>query len=314
MVKKIIAITALVLLLGKSHVVYSADTLSEGSLAISPFLIEAEIKPGQTHNSTIDVLNVTDNPLPITVSINDFVPSGDQGSVRFLDTGQTSHPSFSLASWITITKQPEFVIAPKAKTSIDFTITVPIDAEPGTHYGGLLFSANESPIASANTSVVRKVGALILVATGKTDASGKIETFFSNKRFYTAPQVEFTSVFTNTGNVHLAPKGQVSVRNTFGKLIGEAHLNENAQFVLPKNSRQFTDTVKRPWMFGRYTATLTYWYGNPKLESRAVINFWVIPVRLLLTYGGGSLILLLLVYIGIKRYNRWVIARSETNR
>src|SRR3989338_8282468 len=277
------------------------NILSEGSLAISPFLIETTVAPGQSFTDTITVFNVTDYPLPISISINDFVPSGEHGSVRFLDTGEQSHPSFSLASWITITNQPEFTIPPKGETKVTFTINVPVDAEPGSHYGGLLFSAASETLDAVGTKVIKKVGALILVATGKTDASGTIEQFSSNKKFYIKPEVIFTSTFANTGNVHIAPKGQVEIKNMLGKTMGEAHLNENAQFVLPQTSRGFDGIFKNSWMFGRYTANLTYNYGNPKLEAHASISFWVLPIKQLGLIAGIIVFITLLIHL----YNRW---------
>lgn len=309
------ALRKIVILLGIATILYptnihAADTLSEGSLAISPFLIETQIRPGQTQEQTITIFNVTNSPLPITVSINDFVPSGNTGGVRFLDDGQLPHQSFSLASWITITKQPEFIIEPGKTTSITFKIQVPLEAEPGTHYGGLLFAAPDNTQSSANTKVIRKVGALILVATGNTNASGNIQSFSTDKKFYTTPTIGFFSAFENTGNVHLSPKGQVDIKNMFGHTVKEAHLNPNAQYILPGSEREFTDSIKTSWMFGRYTANLTFWYGNPKLESHAQITFWVLPIKTMTIHGGGGLLLALLGFLSIKRYNRWVIKRS----
>lgn len=311
---KLLAIFALAVLLAPIVTYAQTDTLSEGSLAISPFLIDTQIQPGQSQEHTITVFNVTNSPLPITVSINDFVPSGEHGSVRFLDTGQQSHSSFSLASWITITRQPEFVVEPQGQTTIALTLRVPVDAEPGTHYGGLLFSTRDTAASTANTTVVRKVGALLLVATGKTDPAGNIQHFTSDKQWYTTPAVAFASTFVNTGNVHLSPKGQVEIRNMFGRLIGESYMNENAQFVLPHNSRVFEGVFQKPWLFGRYSAKLTFWYGNPKLEAQKIIHFWVIPVGAMVWYGGLGIAALLLGYFSLKRYNKWVIHKGTRNK
>lgn len=287
---------------------YAANppTLSEGSLAISPFLIETKVAPGKEHADSITVFNVTDDPLPITISINDFVPSGD-GSVRFLDTTELAHPSFSLASWITITDQPTFTIPPRGETKVTFTISVPVDAEPGTHYGGLLFSTTEKKLDAAGSTIVKKIGALILVATGKTNASGSIKQFSSSKKFYTNPKITLTSSFTNTGNIHVSPKGQIAMRNMFGKLVGESYANENAQFVLPGQTRKFESGLQKSWMFGRYTATLTYYFGNPKLEANSTLTFWVFPLKKV----GFSLLLLLILYATIKFYKAWIIEQSR---
>lgn len=291
----------------------NTGTLSEGSLAISPFIIETTLAPGQTQNNSITIFNLSDNELPIAISINDFVPSGEHGSVRFLETGEASHPSFSLASWIIITTQPDFTIPPKGQTNVEFSITVPSDAEPGTHYGGLLFSAREAKEAAANITVVKKVGAIILVGAGNTNASGSIKQFRTSKKIYTVTPIQFGSTFKNTGNVHVQPKGQIAIRNLFGKTIGEAHINESAQFVLPGSTRTFESLFNNPWLIGRYTAELIMYYGNPKLEARSVIYFWVIPIKQLGTYGGLLVLVVSACYIAIKRYNKWIISKNSNN-
>lgn len=304
--------TALVILVLYPSTAYAAtpNTLSEGSLAISPFLIDAVVKPGESQTQSITVSNVTNAPLPIALSINDFVPSGEHGSVRFLESNEQSNPTFSLASWITITTQPEFTIPPKGETKVEFTITVPAEAEPGTHYGGLLFSARGTEAPITGTTIIRKLGALVLVATGKTKLSGKIEQFNTSKSFYTSPNLAFASVFNNTGNVHLAPKGQIAIRNVFGRVIGESYPNKDGQFVLPHTARGFASTFSRSWLFGRYSAELTYSFGNPRLEAKAVAHFWVFPLVPLAT----GLAILLLLFVIILGYNRWIRQRANKHR
>jgi hypothetical protein len=63
-------------------------------------------------------------------------------------------------------------------------------------------------------------------------------------------------------------------------------------------------------MFGRYTANLTYWYGSPKLEARAELSFWVLPIKLLATGFGIVLGALVVLYFGIRRYNAWIIRKG----
>lgn len=309
--KKVVLLLVLglfVVLPASSHA--QGDTLSEGSLAISPFLIETTLKPGQSEVNTITVSNRSDTPLPIAISVNDFIPAGDHGGVRFLDTGQAAHPNFSLASWITITSQPDFTIPPRGQTKVTFSISVPIDAEPGTHYGGLLFSAREKDNEQLNVAVIKKIGTIILVGAGTTNASGEIRSFDSTKNFYSEPQVNFSTDFANTGNVHLQPKGQIAIRNIFGQLIGEAYINQDAQFVLPGTLRGFEGAFKRNWLLGRYTAELTMYYGNPKLEARASVHFWVIPTRQILLYGGLLILVIGVCYVSITQYNAWVIRKN----
>jgi hypothetical protein len=108
-------------------------------LAITPFLIEVEGNPGKKTDHSIVITNTTNQPLPIRVSVNDFIPT-EGGQPRFLDSDRLANEQYSLAKWVTITGQPNFTIPANQSTEIKFSITPPENAEPGTHYGGILFS------------------------------------------------------------------------------------------------------------------------------------------------------------------------------
>lgn len=280
-------------------------------LGIDPFLIEINTQVGSTTTKKIKLTNTTNDSLSFIASINDFVPNGDTGQALFLDSEKESDPRFSLNRWVTITKQPNFTIPPKGNTEVEFSITPPSDAEPGTHYGGILFGRPAGELKDSETGVQQKVGAIILVKLGKSQENVSISNFTVTKKIYQKEIVTFNTLLENEGNVHSKPKGDITIKNIFGKAIAQVPVNRDALIVLPQTQRSFISEWDPKFEIGRFTAEQVLYYGNPKLELHSTVVFWILPFKEL---GFGLLILLIsgiIIYRGIKAYNSYIIKHSR---
>lgn len=290
----------------------TARSLQVEGLGIDPFLIEVNATVGSTIEQSIKLTNTTNEPLTFVASINDFIPNGNTGQALFLDSDKESDSQFSLSKWITITKQPTFTIPPRGTTEVDFTIIPPVDAEPGTHYGGILFGRPPGSVENSETAVQHKVGAIILVKLGKSQENISIENFKTDRKIYQSGPISFNTALSNDGNVHSKPKGDITIKNTFGKSIAQIPVNRDALIMLPETQREFaSEWSPSTFAIGRYTAEEILYYGNPKLEIRAQTVFWILPLKGIV---GGVLIFIILgiiLYVGITRYNRYIIKNSR---
>jgi hypothetical protein len=288
-----------------------APTLEFSGLAISPFLIETQIQPGESQVHTITLFNTTDAPLPFDISINDFTVEKRTGQAKFLTTGESGDPRYSLSSWVVITNQPDFTLLPKAQTEIKFTITAPKDAEPGTHYGGILFARKPGDVSGSGPKVTQKVGAIILAKLGQAKEQGRIANFYTETRG-SSQERTFALTFQNIGNVHLKPKGEVYIHNIFGQKVGNIYVNRDAENVLPETERDFSSVwTPSKWAFGRYTATATLYFGNPKIQATETISFWILPWKQLVLAVIIVMFALIGMYKGVKAYNRWIVRRNR---
>lgn len=288
----------------------SADEqrLEVQGLAITPFLIEADVVPGASSRQIVTLENTTNAPIPIDMSIHDFVPNSSGDAPSFLPTGVESDSRYSLSEWIFITRQPEFSIPPHGRTDVEFVITPPVDAEPGTHYGGLLFSYRPG-LQDADITVTQKAGVLVLAKLGRSNEQGDITRLMARSSMdYSS--VEFFTSFYNRGNVHVRPKGEVYIENMIGRQVATVPINRDAAVVLPQSERLFESSWQAGWRFGRYTATAVLYYGNPKLEVRAVTHFWVVPWQRILLVAGGAAAVIAAAWILIKQYNQWLIRKA----
>lgn len=281
-------------------------------LGISPFLIEVDVEPGKSSLNRITLTNTSDQPLPVDISIQDFVPNEHGDGASFLESGQQSDPRFSIAEWITIVKQPQFIIEPRQQTTVEFTIEPPAEAEPGTHYGGILFSYRHRSVEDASVTVTQKAGTLVLANLGVAHQLGSITNFHAQPSLDFG-EVKFLLSFYNQGNVHVKPKGELQIENMLGRQVGSVLINKDAAIVLPEAQRSFEGSWKPGWRFGRYTAQAVMYYGNPKLEARAVVHFWIIPWQHIVMVALVAVLVLFGGYKGIKRYNIWLLSRVTRN-
>lgn len=285
-----------------------ATARPEQGLSISPFILERQMEKGQSTNEIIEVTNTTDRTLPVDISVNDFTSSGENGQQTFLAPGEGDQ-TYALSKWITITNSPKLVLKPGEKTQIQFTLTAPQDAEDGGHYGAVVFSFNSPASSGSAVAVSQKIAAIILAKTGKAREDGLISGFETKHMLYQRAPIEFETKFKNTGNVHVKPRGAITITNMFGKKVGTALVNPNANNVLPNSDRIFESTWEDKFAFGRYSASAELVFGDSGTVVKSTTSFWVIPFKLV---GIIALILFILIFgltFGIRRYNRWFMER-----
>lgn len=301
-----------VVLLGLAHKKTNAQEqeLIVQGVRVSPFIFEQSLEKGHSFYGEITLSNTTNSPITLALAIQDFIPAGRHGEVRFLPTNEQSDVHFSLTDWVQITAQPNYTLAPGATTKTGFTVTAPVDADDSTHYGGIVFSFNNGKTENG-TAIVQSVGALLIVKIGHSNGQGTIQSFTTPKHLYANSHIPFTVDFNNTGNTHLSPKGKIEIYNAFKKLVGVAYINKDAQISLPNTVRQFDSDYQGGFMLGKYTASLTMYFGNPKLEARSVVQFWVIPWKLIIKATGLTILCIALLTLAIIRYNTWVIKKAR---
>lgn len=247
---------------------------------ISPFLQELEVEKGGQKQSSISVTNNGEQVLTVSVSLKDFLP-GDRGEPLFVPDPEFNEQTFSLASWIKIEGGTEIVLQPRETKEVSYTINPPLNAEQGTHYGAVLFSYKGDQQLSG-VGITQSVGTIILVSYGEARSQGDTNFSVDHKVEFLNNKFSFTNLFTNTGNVHVKPKGEIQFKNIFGKIVGSSFVNRDADNVLPKSERTFiSEWYPNNLSFGPYRATLILNYGKEKLELRSEQIIWVLPIYFL---------------------------------
>ncbi len=315
-VKRILVATSAALVIGWVCLVAPAKAanVSQG-LQISPVLFELNADPGKSYVLHLSLLNVTTADLNFKSFVNDFEAADETGTPQVILQGHAPATS-SLASWIT--PPASLTIKAKQTKAFDIHLTVPVNAEPGGHYGVVRFNSSAPQIDQTGVALTASTGPLILVRV-----SGDIRESLTFKDFFTARGDHHQGLFesspiniveriANNGNVHVKPVGDIVVSNMFGKAIANLPINDQKGNVLPTSIRRFQQQLSKKWMFGRYTAKAQLAYGTKGQTLDGQIAFWVIPYRLILFALTIILIITLLLRILIKHYNQKIIKKAMT--
>lgn len=294
-----VALLALVLV-GTLFSIAASGQEDSVTLGVSPQILDITTNPGQTSTNTFRLTNASDDTVSVKAIPKNFVPRGEEGAVDLTEEKTT----YSLAEWVDV--EPATVKIEAGKTQ-DFlvVITVPANAEPGSHFGSVVFQTVPPEQEGSGALVAQEIAPVILVRiAGDTTETAEIEEFKSAQDLYSnETTITLLSRIKNTGNVHFKPKGQIVIKNMFGKEVASLSLDEKN--VLPDSIRQITtEWTPDGFTIGRHTASLTIIFGDNDEIRTSETSFIVfpyqtiIPVVLVLAIAG------FVVYRGRKRIAR----------
>jgi hypothetical protein len=266
---------------------------SSSGIAITPPTFELSANPGDTLENTIRVSNLNDTPMPISVSQQNFTAIGEEGDVGLTD----EETSYSLASWISVAPAHTTIPA-KSSSSFTFKIKTPLNAEPGGHFGSILFRVGgQNAPGQTGAVVAQELGALVLLKiAGKSEEQASLETFTTPKLLWEYGPVEFEMRVKNSGNVHLKPMGTITLINFFGQKVAAVPIE--TRNILPGAVRRIPATWPQKFLFGKYTATVSVIYGNQGKIMTASTTFFGFPYKI------GGVVLVVLLILGIIIYRR----------
>lgn len=281
------------------------------ALTISPLRIELSTNRGQEVEDVVKIFNETAQPLTLFVSTANFAAKGEGGEPYFISLPEGEE---DLANWIEIEKGPITISSLEQKV-IPFKVKVPSWAPPGGHFAAIFFSTTAPEMkGGTGVGIIGKIGALVLLrVSGDFKEEGRLVEFSLNdgKEFYEHLPVDFLIRFENTGTIHLKPMGDITIKNLLGGTAAIIEVNKiKAGNVLPESIRRFEASWKEDFAFGRYRADLVLDYGSQNNKAYAALSFWVIPWRPTLIVIVIIAILLTFAYVGLKRYNRWIVSRA----
>lgn len=302
------------------------------AITVSPPIMEIAAKRGDVITNSIKVTNDSNVEQTYYISVERFVAEGDQGAAAFIpDSSPMELPSWIQFSTLQVT------VGPDERKVVPFSITVPPNADPGGHYASIFLSTTPpAPRGGSQVSIGGRLGVLLLLRVdGQVNESALINSFSAKKGAVSALPVTFSVKVQNQGNVHLKPRGNVTITNSFGRVVAVVDVNAQGSNVLPQSSRELTASwVKNPnavaganssfwakyrqekanFAFGKYTADLSMVYGATNKPLSANASFWVIPWRVMTINLILIAIIAVLLVIGVRRYNEWIISKAMSSR
>ena len=309
-------------------------TATDGGLRLttSPLPINLVTEPGKTITTELKVKNAGSQPETLKIELMKFKAYEETGKPQLLER----EPGDDFLDWVTFS-EPTFTVAPDEWRVITATFQVPPTAAFGYYYVFVFSRANEEQqLGERETALVGGTAVLVLLEARVADAKREVTVteFSTDKKFYEFLPATFNVKLKNTGNVHIAPRGNVFIDQGNTKDIAILEVNGNKGNILPNSSRVF-DTVwedgfpvyvptvqddkvihdaegnvvyKLQWdwndasklRFGKYTAKLLLIYddGARDIPIEGEVSFWVVPWRLIgVVIFNFALILALILYV-----------------
>jgi len=312
---------------------FAAGTAGTGgsSLTTTPVSSVLRTTPGHPVSTTISVENNSLEAYNISLQLQTFKPYGVSGKAQI----EKPKPNSAYMNWVHFS-QTNFVAQPDVWQKVTMTIDPPSTASLDYYYSVLV---KPSPIASNGAS--KEVGLngynaileLLDVESPNAKAQLSVTSFSSSHRLYEYLPATFNIGVHNTGNVFLAPQGNVFISrtNNFSHPLDTIPINSSQGNVIPGSNRVFsagwsngfpvfaqntiagqpetasdgTPVDHLQWdftsankiRFGKYYAKMVFVYNNgvSDIPTQAVISFWVIPWKVLTALA----VILILCMVGL---------------
>lgn len=271
-------------------------------IQISPVTFNFDIKPGESQTGNILITNRNDETMDYTMELEIFDNSSETGVPSFTAVAPQEGVS-TFADWVTFPDGKSGSVAVGQSTTVNFTITLPANVEPGGHYGAI-FAKQTKPLISGQNEVgvAARVGALVLVSVpGQTTQGSQIKDFYSPRFVWRGP-VDFSMRVENTGSVHFDSNAVIKIKNLWG---AEQKIDMGTHTILPKSIRLYEKIWETKYPFGYYKITPTATDGNGAVITGATVALIAIPLIIVIPAIVG-LILIIWLIVYLKRHVRIV--------
>jgi hypothetical protein len=281
----VVSLVAISLLLVKT---FAQTPVPSQTLVVSPPSQELKGNPGETITAKAKITNISNDSIPMFVTVQDFVASGDEGQVAL-----TTNSKWSISSWTKVTPS-EFNLKPGQSQEVSALITIPKTGAAGGRYGSFLFSVGTSP-QGGQAALSQQIASLFLVRiSGPVNEALTIKDFKAPKFLEFGP-VPLSLTFSNNGNVHTKVYGLVNVTNMLGQKVQDIVVRGTN--IFPGADRIVSVDLKDKYLFGQYKATAIIYYGEKNETVIGATTFFVFPVRI----AAGIIIVFFVLYLLRKR-------------
>jgi hypothetical protein len=275
---------------------------------IQPSLIEEKVNPGQVIEGMLTVSNEAGGTITFMAGTRDIVGMSEGGAPQFAKEEDEKRA----AAWITPLAS-SVTLGVGENGQIPYRITVPVDAEPGTHSAAIFITKEADETVAMGAGVGFHVASLVSMRVSGDIVDDLLVRSFSTKRvFNTTASAEFTVRLENNGNVTQRPQGVIAIHDMLGNKVADVPFNETGGGILPHAERVFN----APWSsdsfsLGRYTVMLSVVYGDEVRKTiTRELSFWVVPIKELGIALGTIVLLLGIAFLSLRAYVRKELRRA----
>lgn len=213
-------------------------------IEVSPPLANIVISGGAETPFAVSVKNHSDAAITLYLSAVDFKSLNETGGAAFLDTRDPA-AKYGLSGWMRL-DQKSLDLPAGQSAKVTGAIINREDLAPGGHYGAVLFSLNP-PLEGRTQIGLRQVASSLIFAlkTGGEKYGLRLDSLPGLPRWALGPPAKVRLRFQNTGNVHTAPRGLVTITDPAGRIVSKGTINVDSSLVLPDSYRQLAVGMQR---------------------------------------------------------------------
>lgn len=285
--------------------------------SIFPSILELSGGRGETLVSSFTLVNQNVDDQDYYLDTINFKPHDETGTPEFFSEKNQG----GLTQWIQFPTN-KILVPARSKVEVPLKIIVPPDVKSGGYYAAVTVSQAPAEIVASNGATIEAKTALLVLFTvkGGTALKAGLLDFIEAKPhlIHTDLQEHFVYRVQNQGNVHLTPKGVITFKDIFGRVIFTADANPIKSRVLPMSTRKFSvdvDGVKngfldqvrfqaRTFAIGPITATLLI-DEEGLSPMTAHVSFFLLPIQLILVVIG----MIIVLFLGYRLVSKKVLHR-----
>lgn len=268
--------TLLLVLVVSAALITPVHAADDRGLLITPPRQYLTVDPGKSTKSSITIANLTENPLNVTLSVEQFSVADYTYDYTFESPKE---------KWISL-EATQVTLKKTESRAISYAVNPPVNAQPGGHYFTIFASADLGEGRKVRTATV-----LYMTASGAVSKQSSI--IKSSAPFISfGSELPFEMDIKNTGNTHF-------IAYTSGTIQGLLPFqgqqpNEIAHVVLPDAVRRINEEATTPLLPGIYKFVYGYRDEDGK-EVRQWQHLLHLPIWSIVFLAGAAWLVALLV-------------------
>ncbi|MDA3840422.1 MAG: hypothetical protein PF572_04995 [Patescibacteria group bacterium] len=285
-----------------------AHAQKEGDLSLEPKVIDDSVAPRAMLEYSVVLKNNTTHKLNIYPLLEDLDEGEKKISEGLLDR------EYLMTKWISI-KRNAIDISPGEEYTLPIKIDVSHDAIPDEYFVSITFAHGAHRVEAEENAVKTSPPKLFinLKVEDQTIEKASILKYYPSKKIFIDPRPVLFLELNNSGNVDLAPKGNVYLYNKRGEEVDIISINP--EFKTAAAGKIFTLELRgnNNLKTGKYKARMEIEYGE-KISKEIQDTVYVIVATLpfLLFFGIGiSLFIILLSALIFKRTYHYKHSESK---
>lgn len=281
----------------------AVPTLHAASYAVSPLLIDKELKKRDSITETITLRNTSGQLVRIFPTVNE-VSVEEGGTVEtFVEPSMITDKAKSITSWIEIGRG-RIELKPNETKEIALTIRVNPEVDAGEYHAFIGFpEGSNRPEAEKVVYTGSAPGTVVRIGVDKVQNEFLRLTSFTTDRFVKSDTEGAIEIgLTNTGDSDITPLGEVIFYNKRGVEVGTTTLNEEKVTIKKGSALTLEARIPSHLTMGKYKAFLIIEYGKTiKTSINDTAFFYVLPLRQLIIIFGSIVLLTTLLALFIYR-------------